>query len=198
MVNALLGRRKRDFHIHGPIRYDYTRTPMRNLLFTALLAVSGLVTLPTFAADNSSFAKHWANSVALTEAVAEAMPADGYDFVPPSTVMPKEMTFGELMVHIVQGDMSYIGRASGQKGPEKPATTDKAAVTKFMKEGLDFCTKTIASMTDEQMAKMVGPEGKQVSGQELLWGGFTHMAHHRGQAEVYLRLKGVKPPTYTF
>ncbi len=171
---------------------------MRKTLFTTLLAVSGLLTLPSFAADSMNFAKHWANSVALTEAVAEAMPADGYDFVPPSTVEPKEMTFGALMVHIVQADLNYFGRASGQKGPAKPDTTDKAAVIKYMKEGLDFCTKTLASMNDEQMAKMYGPEGKQMSGTEALWGGFTHMAHHRGQAEVYLRLKGVKPPTYTF
>ena len=26
----------------------------------------------------------------------------------------------------------------------------------------------------------------------------THTAHHRGQAEVYLRVKGIKPPAYTF
>jgi len=24
----------------------------------------------------------------------------------------------------------------------------------------------------------------------------VHMAHHRGQAEVYLRLKGITPPPY--
>jgi uncharacterized damage-inducible protein DinB len=24
----------------------------------------------------------------------------------------------------------------------------------------------------------------------------SHMAHHRGQAEVYLRLKGITPPEY--
>ncbi len=171
---------------------------MRKLLLTTLLAVSGLVTIPTFAADNMNFAKHWASSSALTLAVAEAMPADGYDFVPPSTVEPKEMTFGALMVHIVQADLNYFGRVSGEKGPTKPATMDKAAVMAYMKDGLAFCTKTAASLSDDQLGKMYGPEGKQMSGTEALWGGFTHMAHHRGQAEVYLRLKGVKPPTYTF
>jgi len=171
---------------------------MRNLLFTTFLAVSGLATANTFAADNMNFAKHWASSAALTLAVAEAMPADGYDYVPPSTVEPKEMSFGALMVHIVQADLNYFGRVSGQKGPTKPEATDKASIIKFMKEGLDFCSTTAASLSDDQLAKMYGPEGKQMSGMEAMWGGFTHMAHHRGQAEVYLRLKGVKPPTYTF
>jgi len=27
---------------------------------------------------------------------------------------------------------------------------------------------------------------------------FTHTAHHRAQAEVYLRVKGIKPPDYQF
>jgi uncharacterized damage-inducible protein DinB len=27
---------------------------------------------------------------------------------------------------------------------------------------------------------------------------FTHTAHTRGQAEVYLRVKGIKPPDYRF
>jgi len=25
---------------------------------------------------------------------------------------------------------------------------------------------------------------------------YVHVAHHRGQAEVYLRDKGIKPPSY--
>jgi uncharacterized damage-inducible protein DinB len=25
---------------------------------------------------------------------------------------------------------------------------------------------------------------------------FTHTAHHRAQAEVYLRVKGIQPPNY--
>jgi len=25
---------------------------------------------------------------------------------------------------------------------------------------------------------------------------FVHVAHHRGQAEIYLRDKGIKPPSY--
>lgn len=162
----------------------------------ALLAFCGLI-LPAQAQFNNA-AKHWAASIALTEAVADAMPADGYSFIPASTVEPKEMTFGELMVHIVTADVSAFSRVSGMTGPKKPEASDKATVKAYMKEGFDFCTKTLASLTPEQMSKMIGPEGKQMSGNEVLWSYFTHTAHHRGQAEVYLRLKGVKPPTYTF
>ena len=46
--------------------------------------------------------------------------------------------------------------------------------------------------------KVVGPPNRNLTGTEWLWSYFTHTAHHRGQAEVYLRLKGIKPPAYTF
>jgi uncharacterized damage-inducible protein DinB len=39
---------------------------------------------------------------------------------------------------------------------------------------------------------------RKMTGFEWLWSYFTHTAHHRGQAEVYLRVKGVKPPDYVF
>jgi uncharacterized damage-inducible protein DinB len=45
---------------------------------------------------------------------------------------------------------------------------------------------------------MTGPDGHQMSGRERLWAYFTHTAHHRGQAEVYLRVNGIKPPDYRF
>jgi uncharacterized damage-inducible protein DinB len=53
-------------------------------------------------------------------------------------------------------------------------------------------------MTDADLEKTMTRGGNTVSKFELLWGGFTHTAHHRGQAEVYLRLKGIKPPDYKF
>ena len=49
-------------------------------------------------------------------------------------------------------------------------------------------------MSPEKLGAMVGPEGRQMSAFEVLWSYFTHTAHHRGQAEVYLRVKGIKPP----
>jgi len=30
------------------------------------------------------------------------------------------------------------------------------------------------------------------------FGVFVHTAHHRAQCEVYMRVKGIKPPSYTF
>ena len=63
---------------------------------------------------------------------------------------------------------------------------------------LDFSNKAVASMTAERMDKVVGPPARNLTGFEWLWGYFTHTAHHRGQAEVYMRVKNIKPPRYVF
>ncbi|MGZ3439408.1 MAG: DinB family protein [Polyangia bacterium] len=39
------------------------------------------------------------------------------------------------------------------------------------------------------------PDGR-LPGRELLLAMYIHVAHHRGQAEIYLRDKGIKPPSY--
>jgi uncharacterized damage-inducible protein DinB len=53
-------------------------------------------------------------------------------------------------------------------------------------------------MTPSRMDTVVGPPARNLTGFEWLWAYFTHTAHHRAQAEVYLRVKGIKPPDYKF
>ena len=74
----------------------------------------------------------------------------------------------------------------------------KATATKNLTTAYDYCIDGLKEMTDSDLQKTVKRGGAEVSKFELFWGGFTHSAHHRGQAEVYLRLKGVTPPSYKF
>ncbi len=164
---------------------------------TTLLAGAALCLAPAFAQNSNMdmLNKHWKTSAAFTMEVAKAMPAESYDFKP----APEEMSFGELMAHIAQANAGAFARASGQKNTlTKPAKLDKDAVIKYMTDSFAFGTTAMGGMTDADLAKMVGPEGKQMTAGETLWAYFTHTAHHRGQAEVYLRVKGIKPPTYVF
>ena len=150
--------------------------------------------------------KHWKASGELTLAVANAMPADGYNFRP----TPEEMSFGELMAHIAAADRGACANASGltppalsakisewAKAPGKVAV-DKETAIPFLKDTFEFCSKAINEAPASRMATVVGPPSRNLTGGEWLWSYFTHTAHHRGQAEVYLRLKGIKPPDYTF
>ena len=54
-------------------------------------------------------------------------------------------------------------------------------------------------MTPAQFNKMLDiGEGRKATGIEVLSWAFTDTAHHRGQAEVYMRVKNIKPPRYVF
>jgi uncharacterized damage-inducible protein DinB len=175
---------------------------MKRLTFVAVLLALGV---PLFAASsfNSSewkadFAKHWAKSKDLTMEVAQAMPADGYSYIPPSDVKPVERTFGGLMKHIGQANTNYFGRVAGMAPPKAPEGEDKDTVIKYLNDSYDFCAKALDAISDEQLDKMVGQGDRALPGRDALWSAFTHTAHTRGQAEVYLRLKNVKPPDYRF
>ena len=166
---------------------------MRTVTFLSAL----LAALPALAAENDAktvFANHWQTTKAFTLAVADAMPAESYDFKP----NPEEMSFGQLMIHIADANSRFFARAAGTEPLAKPSGADKPTAIKFLTESFDKCAKDLDAMTPEQMGKMVGPEGRQVQASEALWAGFTHTAHHRGQAEVYLRVKNIKPPGYRF
>ncbi len=168
--------------------------------------LAAALALPAFAQTtlHDSLVKHWKTTGEFTIAVAQKMPADGYGFKP----VPEELSFGQLIVQIAGANLNACSLASGMKGPAVPEklsaalkdeklTIDRDSAIQFLTETFDFCNKAVASMTPEKMDAVVGTSRK-MTGFEWLWSYFTHTAHHRGQAEVYLRVKGIVPPTYTF
>jgi uncharacterized damage-inducible protein DinB len=176
---------------------------MKTTLLTILtLAVPALAQTTV----KDALVKHWKTSGEFTLAVAAAMPADSYNFRP----NPEEMSFGEVMAHIAAVNNNACSIASGMTKLALPpkieawskdtvkVDVDKQTAIAFMRDSFDFCNKAVASMTPERMDTVVGPPARHLTGYEWLWAYFTHTAHHRGQAEVYLRVKGIKPPDYTF
>ena len=157
-----------------------------------------LVTLHVVAAENDSkaiFAKHWQVAKEFTLAVAEAMPSEDYDFRP----NPEELSFGRLMVHIAAQNSDSCATATGAKQLAEPAATDKQTAIRFLTDSFDKCARELDAMPPEQLNQEVYKfQGQPVLAREALWYTFTHMAHHRGQAEVYLRVKNIKPPAWRF
>ena len=169
--------------------------------------LTGVAAAPNGPAETdckAMFAKHWQMAKEFTLAVAEAMPAEGYEFKPSKD----EMSFGQLMIHIATQNSDSCASATGTRAAlsmpssiaELPASaTDKQTAIKFLTISFDTCAKEIDAMPPEQWNKEVYKfQGQPVLANEALWYTFTHMAHHRGQAEVYLRLKNIKPPAWRF
>ena len=164
---------------------------------TVILASALLATSAT-AADNGPkaiFAKHWQISRDFTLAVARAMPAEGYSFKP----NPEEMSFGELMIHLADENLQDFSRAAKTKPLPKPSSSDRQTAIQFLMDSFDKCARDFDSIPPEQLDQVLYQhKGSPVIGWEALWFAFTHTAHTRAQAEVYLRVKGIKPPDYDF
>ena len=172
--------------------------------FFAFVALSLTALAQTTVKD--ALIKHWKTSGEFTIAVAKAMPAEDYTFRP----NPEEMNFGQLMAHIAGVNVNACFNASGLTKPAIPAKiaewakntlkvdVDRETAIKFLGTSFEYCDKAVASMTPERLDSVVGAPARHMTGFEWLWAYFTHTAHHRGQAEVYLRVRGIKPPEYVF
>jgi len=158
-------------------------------LLTILFVV---VPLSRAEAPAGEYIKHLDALTKLSVAVADSMPADQYDYRP----HPESMTFAQLMSHIAVTNFQFCAGLADAATPGLPTSTDKAGVVKLLKDSFDYCATVIPKLTDAALtAKHNSPDGR-LTGREVLLAMFVHTAHHRGQAEIYLRNKGIRPPSY--
>ena len=124
---------------------------------------------------------------------AEAMPEEDYSFKP----TPEIRSFGALMGHIADAQFSFCGGVSGEKksvNAEK-GMTKKADLVNALKESVAFCDPVYNAMTDADAAKMVKLFGRDWTKLAVLDFNIAHSNEEYGYASVYLRLKGVVPPS---
>jgi uncharacterized damage-inducible protein DinB len=153
--------------------------------------------------DMQEFVADWKISKQFTLDVANAMPAESYDFKP----NPAEMTFGEQMVHIAVGNAFRFQQITGVPTPfpidlSKTPPSDKQSATKMLEQSFDYVIGVLPQITPEQLKRtwhIPSWKGRtDPDGRAMILNMFVHTAHHRAQCEVYLRTKGIKPPDYTF
>ena len=77
-----------------------------------------------------------------------------------------------------------------------PSPTNKDGYVKFLSDAFDYCSDVIPKLTEEQLSKSHNSPDGYLPGRDILLVMYIHVAHHRGQAEIYLRDKGIKPPPY--
>jgi uncharacterized damage-inducible protein DinB len=144
----------------------------------------------------AAFEKRWSAAKDLAVAVADAMPAESYDFRP----VPAEMTFGEQIRHMAQANYGKCAVIADVKSPYpepgEGAKIDKAEAVKDLAGSFDYCTKTLQDFDSAKLFQTRVWGNGRFSPMDMMLGLMVHMAHHRGQAEVYLRARGITPPKY--
>jgi uncharacterized damage-inducible protein DinB len=125
------------------------------------------------------------NSEKYTLAVADAMPANRFDFRPSKEVW----TFAELIHHIGYGiywwQENFILRRKSEWSPPTPPKT-REAVIKYLTNSFATLKKTVTSAQLDE-ASIHG-----------VYTTLDHITHHRGQATVYLRNNNITPPEYIY
>ena len=162
-------------------------------LVTALVAVAFSAS-QALALPAGEYATHFSALSQLSVAVAQAMPAEKYTFRP----HPESMTFGELMLHIASTNYAFCAGLKDSDAPQSaaPAATDKDGVVKFLAASFDYCSTIIPNLSEAQLTQPHNSPDGRLPGREVLLALYIHVAHHRGQAEIYLRDNGIKPPGY--
>ena len=174
------------------------RVTRRELLLAAG-TLAGIATVPFSLAaavpatpSAAEFFKHFGPLTKLSVAVAQTMPPEKYGFRP----HPDSMTFGELMSHIATTNYQFCAGLKDSNPPSMPSPTSKADIVKFLGASFEYCSAAIPNLTENSLNQIhKSPDGRLL-GREILLAMYVHVAHHRGQAEIYLRDKGIRPPSY--
>jgi hypothetical protein len=127
-------------------------------------------------------------------AAAEAMPAENYVFKPSAEMN----SFGHLVMHIAQTNNTFCSKISGQAAPDvKMAETDpKDKLVAAMKDSFAFCASALEKVDDSKLGEqfvLFGTRPISRGGALVALGG--SWTDHYATEAIYLRLKGILPPT---
>lgn len=133
----------------------------------------------------------WTNNKSYTIALIEAMPEEEFDFVPAEDMK----SFKEQAAHIVSTLHWQMEKLGFNEIPEFKSET-KADILASYEALFEYIILELESMNGEQLKDSVSVFYGDSSKRRLLNLMDNHVAHHRGQLIVYLRLKGIAPARY--
>ncbi|HEY1732615.1 MAG TPA: DinB family protein [Terriglobales bacterium] len=126
---------------------------------------------------------------------AEDMPAENYQFKP----TPEIRTFARVVNHVTEAQFRSCGSANHLEASaiSKPPsdTADKATIVEALKASFAECDKAYAALSDSNLTEMIqiGPAKRSRIG--LAWGNVSHDNEQYATLALYMRLKGLVPPS---
>jgi hypothetical protein len=108
---------------------------------------------------------------------------------------PQVRSFGEIVTHIAEVQAAICSAAAGEQKKFDLSKTDKAGALAELKEVFDYCDPIYNGLTDQAAAETVKMFGRDRTKFGVLDFGVIHNNEMYGTMVVYLRLKGLVPPS---
>jgi len=123
---------------------------------------------------------------------AEKMPDSAYSF----QATPEERTWGALMGHIADAQTRICSAAAGETKPANAGKlTSKADLVNALKASNEVCDAVWAATTEANASTSVKRGNRELTRLNLLIYNTQHDNESYGTMAVYLRLKGIVPPS---
>jgi uncharacterized damage-inducible protein DinB len=126
--------------------------------------------------------------------MVQKMPEENYSFKPTA----ETRTFGQIVAHIADVQARNCSAVNGApKSLNAAAKTAKADLVAALKESFSLCDQAFGSLTDANaLETFLLPQGQHHSKAGLLMMAIvSHSNEEYGYMAVYLRLKGIVPPS---
>jgi len=109
---------------------------------------------------------------------------------------PETGTFASRVAHVADAQMMICSAVKGEsKRGDAASKTSKADLVAALKASFDYCDGAYDSFTDAGATQMVKVFGRPETKLSALWGNLGHDQEMYGYMAVYLRLKGLVPPS---
>ena len=126
---------------------------------------------------------------------ADKMPAEGYTYKPTDDIR----TYARVLNHVTEAQLRVCGTINGLPADQmKPPadTADKATIVAALQASFTECDKAYASATDANLTEGFAAFGPAKRSRiTLLWGNVSHDNEQYATLALYLRLKGIAPPS---
>lgn len=169
---------------------------MRIAKYTAILAVATFPCVVSAQAPVAAAFREFAATEATNLlAAAKDIPADKYGYKP----TPAQMSVGDIVQHLNQGNDFLCGSIAGTKAPARAKLTgasSKAELVALLEQTFEFCKTSLASLDDSKLTEelpMFG--GRKMSRAAVMTLTTGDWADHYSQLAIYMRLNGMLPPT---
>lgn len=124
--------------------------------------------------------------------MAEKMSEENYAFKATNDIR----TFGQLIGHVADSQARTCSMVIGAQPPASAASkTAKADLVAALKESFAICDKAFDALTDAKASEMITMGQRQSTRLGALVRTVSHSNEEYGYMAVYMRLKGVVPPS---